>query len=140
METNELHHASTVAIDGKAAVIFGCSGSGKSTLALRMISLGATLISDDQTQLSLEDGVLVALAVPEISGKLEVRGVGIIYTPFEPRAIVSLFVDMDKVEETRLPPAREIVLLGQKATLYHCIKGDHFADALMQILKYGRSD
>lgn len=140
MEKHELLHASTVAVGDKSAVIFGSSGCGKSTLALRMISLGGILVSDDQTQLSIEDGGLVASAIPAISGRLEVRGVGIINTPYTPCAKASLFVDMDKIEDSRLPPVREIVILGQKATLYHRIKGDHFADALLQILKYGRSD
>lgn len=140
MDISKYLHATTVAVDGKSAVLFGEAGCGKSSLALRMISLGAILISDDQTQLSVEAGILFASTAPNIEGRIEVRGVGIINTPFEQQAVVSFFVNMDKVESARLPPKREIDILGQKATLYHRIKGDHFADALMQILKHGRSD
>ena len=43
-------------LDGKAILIKGESGSGKSSLALKLISLGANLIADDQTAVFLQKG------------------------------------------------------------------------------------
>ncbi|WP_380056415.1 HPr kinase/phosphorylase [Falsihalocynthiibacter sp. SS001] len=140
METCRVLHATAVDVDGKAAVIFGPSGSGKSTLALRMISLGARLVGDDRVQLESVRGVLKVFPVATIAGRLEVRNVGIINAPNVCESTVGLMVDMETEEQDRLPPFREISILGQKAPLYHRVKGDHFADALTQILKYGRSD
>ena len=49
-------HATSVCVDGSAALLIGPSGSGKSSLALQMIGFGAQLISDDQTTMKLTDG------------------------------------------------------------------------------------
>jgi HPr kinase/phosphorylase len=133
-----LLHATAVAVEGKAAVIMGASGRGKSTLALAMMSRGATLICDDRVQLGAPAGVLTASAVDTLAGKIEVRGVGIVNARFVTDVTVGLFVDLDIDESTRLPPERSFTILGQKAPLYNRINGDHFADALMQILKFGR--
>lgn len=138
MNSCQLLHATAVAVNHKAAVIMGASGSGKSTLALAMISRGATLICDDQIWLGTSAGVLTASTVDAIAGKIEMRGVGIANAPFVTNIAVGLFVDLDTEESMRLPPARSYDILGQKAPLYNRIKGDHFADALMQILKFGR--
>lgn len=132
-----LLHSTTVAVNRKAAVFLGPTGSGKSTLALRMISLGAILVSDDQTRFSVDGNKVVAHSIPSIEGLLEVRGMGILKAPFQSSAEVSLVVDMTEVEEQRLPPSRDFEILGQKVSLYRKLNGDHFADALMHILRYG---
>ncbi|RJF91408.1 HPr kinase/phosphorylase [Sphingomonas cavernae] len=76
--SSEMLHASTVEIGGRAVLIEGLSGSGKSDLALRLIDRGARLISDDYTLVKREKGGLLATAAPNIAGKIEVRGLGII--------------------------------------------------------------
>ena len=76
--SSETHHASTVAVDGRAVLITGPSGSGKSDLALRLLDRGFTLVSDDQTIVRREGNKLIASAPPNIAGKLEIRGVGIV--------------------------------------------------------------
>ncbi|MEC8006219.1 MAG: serine/threonine protein kinase, partial [Pseudomonadota bacterium] len=45
-------HGTCVAIDGAGVLLRGPSGSGKSDLALRLIDGGATLVGDDQLELS----------------------------------------------------------------------------------------
>src|SRR4029453_3037571 len=74
----ETIHASTVAIDGRAVLITGPSGAGKSDLALRLLDRGFTLVSDDRTIVKREGDRLIASAPPNISGKLEIRGLGIV--------------------------------------------------------------
>ena len=74
----ETLHASTVAKDGRAVLISGPSGAGKSDLALRLLDRGFTLVSDDRTILKREGDRLIASAPPNIAGKLEIRGIGIV--------------------------------------------------------------
>ena len=76
--SSETVHASTVAMDGRAVLISGPSGSGKSDLTLRLLDRGFTLVSDDQTIVRREDDRLIASPPPNIAGKLEIRGIGIV--------------------------------------------------------------
>jgi serine kinase of HPr protein (carbohydrate metabolism regulator) len=76
--SSETIHASTVAIDGRAVLISGPSGSGKSDLALRLLDRGFSLVSDDQTHVRREGDQLIASPPPNIAGKLEIRGIGIV--------------------------------------------------------------
>lgn len=73
-----LVQASAVSIGGRGLMIEGTPGSGKSSLALALLDRGAQLIGDDGVRLQLEDGELVACPPPNITGKLEIRGVGIV--------------------------------------------------------------
>ncbi len=73
----ETRHASSVAINGIGVMIAGPSGSGKSDLALRLIDRGAKLISDDYVDLSLSDNEILLTAPEKISGKIEIRSLGI---------------------------------------------------------------
>ena len=104
--SSETVHASAVAIDGRAVLIAGRSGKGKSDLALRLIDRGASLVSDDYTIVRRIGGRLVATAPPNIAGKIEVRGVGLLDFPAEADVPVGLFVDLDRDAE-RLPEAGE---------------------------------
>lgn len=108
-------HATTIAIDGAGAILRGPSGSGKSDLALRLIDRGAQLIADDQTVLFIEDGRLMAQAPPEIAGKMEVRGVGVI--PVGPPAVapVALLIDLVDLDDVpRIPTYERVELVGFK--------------------------
>jgi serine kinase of HPr protein (carbohydrate metabolism regulator) len=88
-------HATAVAIAGKGVLLIGKSGSGKSDLALRLIDRGAQLVSDDYTAVSVRSGRLVAAAPPTISGKLEIRGIGIVDIEPSPAVDVALVVHLD---------------------------------------------
>src|ERR1041385_8950530 len=74
----ETLHSSTVAKDDRAVLITGPSGSGKSDLALRLLDRGFTLVSDDRTLVKKDGTRVIASAPPNITGKLEIRGIGII--------------------------------------------------------------
>ena len=54
-DNSKIIHASSVDINGKGVVILGKSGAGKSNLAIKLISMGAKLISDDQTHFKLKE-------------------------------------------------------------------------------------
>ncbi len=76
-----VEHASAVALDGRAVLIFGPPGSGKSDLALRLVAGGARLIADDGTRLRRDGGAVYALPPAAIAGMMEVRGVGVVTVP-----------------------------------------------------------
>ena len=110
--SSEMVHASTVAIDGRAVLITGASGAGKSDLSLRLIDHGFTLVSDDQTIVKREGDRLIATPPPQLAGKLEIRGIGIIDMPYESGVPVALLVELTS-EIQRLPDdSRERPILG----------------------------
>lgn len=92
-------HATTVAINGHGVAIMGASGSGKSDLALRLIDRGAVLVSDDYTEFSNEDGLLIASPPNSISGLIEVRGLGIVTRAHCQNVSVKLIIDLDLAPE-----------------------------------------
>jgi serine kinase of HPr protein (carbohydrate metabolism regulator) len=104
--SSETIHASSVAIGGRAVLIGGRSGSGKSDLALRLIDRGANLISDDYTLVRRTEGQLRASAPTTITGRMEVRGIGVISLDAVADVPVCLFVDLDSPVE-RLPRLEE---------------------------------
>ena len=110
--SSETVHASCVAIGGRAVLIGGPSGSGKSDLALRLLDRGFTLVSDDQTIVRREDNRLIASPPPNIAGKLEVRGLGIVDLEHVRDVPVGLFVELAS-EIQRMPDdSRERPILG----------------------------
>ena len=86
--------ATSICFNGHGYLIKGKSGTGKSSLALKMINRGATLISDDITE--VVDGNL--LAPKEKRGWLEVRGIGLI-SGFEVCEKTPLRAVLELVEE-----------------------------------------
>ncbi|WP_293940392.1 HPr kinase/phosphatase C-terminal domain-containing protein [Sphingomonas sp.] len=110
--SSETLHASCVALDGRAVLITGISGSGKSDLSLRLLDRGFTLVSDDQTIVRKQGGKLIASAPSTITGKLEIRGVGIVTMDTVGDVPVALLVDLTS-DIQRLPDdSRERPILG----------------------------
>lgn len=110
--SSETVHASTVACDGRAVLISGPSGSGKSDLTLRLLDRGFTLVSDDQTIVRREGDRLIANAPPNIAGKLEIRGIGIVDMETVSEVPIALYVELTS-EIMRLPDdRRERPVLG----------------------------
>ncbi len=131
----EILHASAVAIDGKGLLIVGGSGSGKSSLALDLIALGATLIADDKVVVSRKPEGAVWASCPEPTrGLIEARGVGILATKTE-GAFLQLVVDMDRLEEARLPERHSTVIAGVSLPLLYRVASPVFASILLVYLK-----
>ena len=113
----ETIHASTVASEGRAVLITGPSGAGKSDLALRLLDRGFTLVSDDRTIVRRDGDRLVASAPPNIAGKLEIRGIGIVDLETVGNLPVALLVELTS-EIQRLPDdSRERPILGVRMPL-----------------------
>lgn len=95
-------HATSIAVNGRAAVIIGPSGSGKSDLALRCLTAGPAmarnaevrLVADDQSILVRRGHQLIVSAPDELAGRLEIRGVGIVTVDVAHEAAVALVVDI----------------------------------------------
>jgi serine kinase of HPr protein (carbohydrate metabolism regulator) len=109
----ETVHGTSVALDGGGVLLRGPSGSGKSDLALRLIDGGAALVADDQTALSRKGEEILASAPPQIVGRMEVRGLGVIRLSAVSDIPVRIVVDIVPADEVeRLPKPAETMLLG----------------------------
>ncbi|MGD9866628.1 MAG: HPr kinase/phosphorylase [Hyphomicrobiales bacterium] len=102
-------HGTCVALGGRAALLRGRPGSLKSDLALRFLSAfkaeGAGLVADDQVLVRLVDGVLLARCPQALSGRLEVRGLGIVEVASAGEAPLALLVDLVPSQDVpRMPP------------------------------------
>ncbi len=132
-------HASAVAAQGRAVLIQGASGSGKSTLALQLLAFGARLISDDQTQIERQGGVILASHAPNIAGLVEARGVGILNAPRAEACPLYAVVDLDSHETERLPQ-RSTQLLGVDLPLFHKCENPAWPAAIWLYLCHGMAD
>ncbi|MGI9407592.1 MAG: HPr kinase/phosphorylase [Hyphomicrobiaceae bacterium] len=119
----ETIHATCVAIGDHGVLIRGPSGAGKSDLALRLIhappvpGLGQSrLVCDDRVQLIVKDGMLWAGTAPNLAGKLEIRGVGIVSVDHVASAPVRLVVEAcGTADMPRMPePDIGVPLLGRE--------------------------
>ncbi len=107
----ELAHGTCIALGECGAILTGPPGSGKSDLALRFIfgtppELEPSLVADDQVVLRVRDGRLYGSPPGAIAGLIEVRGVGIVKTPYREEARIGLIAGMaDPCDIPRLPPS-----------------------------------
>lgn len=100
-------HASCVIFEKAGLLICGGSGSGKSDLCLRLTDAGASLVADDQTVVENENGRLIASCPENLRGLLEVRGIGIVETPFVPETEINLKLVLRNAGEIERMPASE---------------------------------
>jgi len=102
------------------------------------MAAGAKLVSDDQTELYVEDTRLMARSPTSLAGLIEARGVGILSAePAQPSEVV-LVADLGQAEAARLPPRRSISLLDKPVDLVLGKGNAHFPWALMCYLKGSR--
>ena len=137
-DTATILHASCVSAFGQGVLILGASGAGKSTLALELLARGAGLVADDRTHVQRRGAGLIARCPDAIRGRIEARGIGILAAQALDSALLRLVIDLDTVETDRLPPPRELALLGTPLPLLRRVDGPHFPAAILQYLKGGR--
>jgi HPr kinase/phosphorylase len=135
-----LVHGTAVVFGDKGLLIIGPSGSGKSSLALRLITMGARLVADDQVLvLPTSDGPL-AQAPDRLAGLIEARHLGILRLPHIQTARLTLIVDLSEVEADRLPQRHVRELAGFLLPLVKASQIDHMAPALFCYLMGERQD
>lgn len=134
------YHATCVAVGDKGVLITGAAGTGKSTLALQLMAYGAQLVADDRVLLKADGNALIASCPPTLQGLIEARNVGILNADPAPQAQIHLVVDLDTSEPDRIPPRREVTLLGCDIPLLHGADTIHLASAILQWMRAGRSE
>jgi len=94
-------HGTCVSIDGKGVLLRGAPGSGKSDLALRVLysppstwSETAVLVADDRVILKRQKETVLAECPPELSGLIEVRGIGLVPVFNIGNAPLKLLIDL----------------------------------------------
>jgi len=108
-------HATAVVSGDRGILIRGPSGSGKSRLALELILAGQAgqipptiLVGDDRVRLTVDGASLIVAGVPELAGKIEIRGLGIRSIGHAGRAPVAVVVDLEAADAERLPPLQAL--------------------------------
>ena len=96
-------------------LLLGPPGSGKSDLSLRLIEHGFLLVADDRVDIT--DGMASAPAA--LAGRLEVRGLGIVYLPYLRTSRLALAVDLadqpDRLPTPRRHPTFGLPLIGLRS-------------------------
>lgn len=128
-------HSTTISWRGHAAIILGDSGRGKSGLALHMMALGCDLVADDQTELSIEAGKIIARCPDAIKGQIEARGFAILNAHSNPKAQIACAVDLNIDEEKRLPEEKFMTLCGVNVRVFHKCGIEVLPFAILQYLK-----
>ena len=139
-QDNLILHASCVAVQDKGVLILGPSGSGKSALALQLIALGAYLVADDRTEITVENGLVIAHCPAPIHGLIEARGIGILRIAALRQAKLSLVVDLGQTQTDRLPPRRHVCVAGIQIDLVIGPLSGHFSAAVLCYLKGQRHE
>ena len=103
-------HASCVLVGASGVLLRGGSGIGKSRLGDLLVARAraqghfAAHVADDRVVLAVVNGRLVARAPRSLSGLWERRGEGICRVPAEPRALLRLIVDLERVSDIERMP------------------------------------
>lgn len=131
-------HGTSVAMQGLGLLIVGPAGSGKSALALQMIALGATLIADDATRISLHSTALHLSSPDSIRGRIEARGLGLLRMPTADAAPLWCVLHLLPKAGPRLPTRDTITIRGQSVALLSSANTPHLAAALVLALRHER--
>ena len=112
-----IKHATCVDIKGSGVLIVGHSGSGKSGLAIGLIALGASLVADDQCEISIKNDKLKVSKPKSLPNGIEIRSIGLVSVPTVPQTQLKWVVDMDRVSEERMPELKVIDISGHRVPI-----------------------
>ena len=108
-------HATALVVGTSGLLVRGASGSGKSLLARDLLGFARTrsmfgvLIGDDLVRLQAQAGRLIAHALAEPSGLIEMRNRGLVNIPTQKAAVIRLVVDfVPQAELERMPEESEL--------------------------------
>ena len=116
MKKPSILHGTCVDIKGSGVLIVGSSGAGKSSLAIGLIALGAYLVADDQCEIENVNNGLIISKPASLPKSIEMRGIGLVSVPMVNQTYLKLIVNMDEVEEARMPGKRFTEISGHKIT------------------------
>ena len=139
-DINKVIHASSIEISGKGVVILGKSGAGKSSLAIKLVSMGAKLISDDQTHFNLKEDKIIISKPESTPNLIEARGIGLIKAPFVKSATLFCFVKITDLELKRLPYTKKKYCFGKEIKMIEFNPTYNNESALFLGLRYGVKD
>lgn len=94
----------------QGVLIQGASGSGKSDFALRCLHIGFRLVADDRVLTWISGGRVFGRAPDNLSGLMELRGLGVRPISARPMAPVDLWIRLGTPE--RLPDLETVTHLG----------------------------
>lgn len=128
-------HGTCISIDDVGVLLRGPSGAGKSDLALRLIDGGATLVSDDYCEMNVRDDTVILSAPEAIAGRMEVRGVGVVNVPHQPRARLGLVVDLTPHTAIERLPEETITRVADIVVRWIAVDPTHAsADAKVRLM------
>lgn len=134
-------HGTSVALGSRGLLLVGPSGSGKSSIALQIMGYGASLVSDDLTELVAMPESVVGLQRPSGAAKqsgIEARGMGLLAaTPAERPVRLTLVADLTRTEPARLPNPQIVHLGGAAIPCIHKVDNSAFPAMLLQYLRAG---
>ncbi len=133
-------HATTIDISGRGASIIGKSGVGKSGLAIKLMAMGADLVSDDQTLLKCVNDKIFLTKPRQVPCAIEARGIGLIPVPAKKTSELFCFVKLIDEPSERLPPLNEKICFGKSIRLIHFNPSLGNEAALFLMIKYGLID
>jgi serine kinase of HPr protein (carbohydrate metabolism regulator) len=134
-------HASAVLVGARAVLIRGPSGSGKSRLVWAMLEAArsgllrfARLVADDRAHVEAVNGRLLVRPAAELSGLIELPGLGIRRLPHEAVAAVGWVVDLAAPEAERLPEQENTVIAGVRLARLPVAEGADPVRAVLVLL------
>ena len=113
---------------------------GEIYVNIAALAIGADLVSDDQTIITLDGKRLKAEAPVSIRGLIEARGLGILTVPSIASAAIKAIIDLDYIETERLPGLRTHSLMGVILPCLHNVDCQGFPSGLLHYLRHGRQD
>ncbi|MCV0429034.1 MAG: aldolase [Roseibium sp.] len=142
--TTQTVHANCLIVGTRGLLLRAEAGGGKSSLSEILIETAISkgnqgvLVADDQVLLSADRGRVIASAPVTISGKMEVRGFGLVDTPFQARACVHMLVDLVPLETIeRLPedPITRKEIAGHPLPAMTC--PENRPDISLRLIRWG---